>query len=144
MGDQANSFEVGYKRPPKVGQFVKGRSGNPKGRPKGSQNVASVFLKIARERVRVTINGRFRTITKLEAITLQIINKAMAGDSRAAKDVLSLHSLLERTEESKFQADAAPDERDSEVLERLFKRMQEVETSDLGEEIVSDSEKSDD
>jgi hypothetical protein len=98
MGDQKKQFEVGYKRPPKAGQFVTGQSGNPKGRPRGSQNVASAFLKIARERVRVTINGHIRTITKLEAIMLQLVNKAMAGDVRAAKDVLTLPGVALRVQ----------------------------------------------
>lgn len=144
MSDQKKEFEVGYKRPPIAGQFVKGQSGNPKGRPKGSQNTASVFLRLARERVRVTISGRIRTITKLEAVMLQLINKAMAGDIRAAKDVLTLHNLLERADETKAQTESAPDERDDEVLERLFKRMRDVEPAGLGDDIVIDPEKSND
>src|SRR5579862_2107375 len=98
MSDKKQEFEAGYKRPPKAGQFVRGQSGNPKGRPKGSQNTATAFLKIARQRIRVTINGRIKSITKLEAIILQVVSKAVSGDLRAAKDVLTLHSLLERTE----------------------------------------------
>jgi uncharacterized protein DUF5681 len=31
-------YEVGYGRPPKASQFAPGRSGNPKGRPKGARN----------------------------------------------------------------------------------------------------------
>lgn len=30
--------KIGYKKPPKKSQFKKGKSGNPKGRPKGSKN----------------------------------------------------------------------------------------------------------
>ena len=31
----ARDYDVGYARPPKATQFAPGKSGNPKGRPKG-------------------------------------------------------------------------------------------------------------
>ena len=31
-------YEVGYRKPPTASQFKPGRSGNPKGRPKGARN----------------------------------------------------------------------------------------------------------
>ena len=35
MGDKSNeTYEVGYKKPPKAKRFQKGKSGNPSGRPK--------------------------------------------------------------------------------------------------------------
>jgi len=136
-------FDVGYKRPPKSGQFAKGQSGNPKGRPKGSLNVASTFLKISRERVRLTVNGRTKMVTKLEAVALQLVNKALSGDKGAAKDVLNLHSLLERAENSTTQAEAAPEERDKEVLERLLKRMREAETAAVTKRVDTEPKKSD-
>src|ERR1700721_384432 len=35
---ESSDYEVGYGRPPKASQFPAGRSGNPKGRPKGARN----------------------------------------------------------------------------------------------------------
>ncbi len=76
---------VGYGKPPKSTQFPKGRSGNPKGRPKGSQNLSTLLTKSLNETVMVNENGRRQTITKLNAITKQLVNKAAAGDPRAMK-----------------------------------------------------------
>lgn len=79
--------EVGYGKPPRRTQFVKGRSGNPKGRPKGSQNLATMLTKAGRQRVTVTENGRNRHITKFEAIMIQLVNKAASGDLNAAREL---------------------------------------------------------
>jgi hypothetical protein len=78
---------VGYGNPPRHTQFTKGQSGNPGGRPKGSQNLATVMDKIMRQRVKVTENGRERHLTKGEAMFLQLWNKALRGD------VTAIHEL---------------------------------------------------
>jgi hypothetical protein len=76
-------LDVGYCKPPAHTKFVKGQSGNPRGRPKGSQNLATLLAKAGRQRIRVTENGRTRHITKFEALMLQLINKAVSGDLKA-------------------------------------------------------------
>jgi hypothetical protein len=51
---------VGFCRPPESTRFKKGVSGNPKGRPKGSLNVATVFMKTLREKVVINEHGQRR------------------------------------------------------------------------------------
>jgi hypothetical protein len=122
MADHDDSYEIGYKKPPAETRFTKGQSGNPKGRPKGAKNLATLLVKVGRERVRVTINGRTRTITKLEAILLQLANKAISGEDRAAKEILHLLSLYEESDKSGLpQADQ--DEKDEATLDNIVKRI---------------------
>lgn len=83
----ADKNEVGYGKPPKHSQFTKGQSGNPKGRPKGSQNLSTLLEKIGRQRVKVTENGRTRELTKFEATILQLTNKAVHGDLKATNEL---------------------------------------------------------
>jgi hypothetical protein len=89
-GDDA----VGYGNPPKHSQFGKGRSGNPKGRPKGTRNIGQVFRNELNRRIPITENGKHQTITKLEATIKQMVNKAASGDARAIKTLLQLSREL--------------------------------------------------
>jgi hypothetical protein len=86
--------KVGYGKPPSRTQFVKGQSGNPKGRPKGSQNLATILTKVSRELVKVIENGRTRYITKFQATMLQLVNKAVSGDLNAARELRSWFTSL--------------------------------------------------
>jgi hypothetical protein len=53
MSKDEQPYEVGYGKPPANTRFPRGLSGNPKGRPKGSKNLATIALRESRQPVRV-------------------------------------------------------------------------------------------
>ena len=79
---------IGYCKPPKAGQFKKGKSGNPGGRPKGSQNLRTVFYRHLRRKVRIVENGKPRSATVMEAVLTATTAKAIKGDTKATKLIL--------------------------------------------------------
>jgi hypothetical protein len=83
-------YTIGKGKPPQHTRFQKGRSGNPKGRRKGSKNVTTLLEQVLNERVAITENGKRKTITKLEAMLKQLANKAASGDHRAIKLLMPL------------------------------------------------------
>jgi hypothetical protein len=87
---QASDYVVGYRRPPKASQFMAGKSGNPKGRPKGSRTVGAVLQDIIRQKIAVTENGKTRRIPALEVMLRRLANDLMRSDPRAIKLLLSL------------------------------------------------------
>lgn len=130
-------YEVGYGKPPKSSQFEKGKSGNPKGRPKGSKNLANIVLRESRRPVRVNGPGGSYTVTKAEAAVMQLGTKAAQGDLRATREYLPLIQWSEEV----VSAESAPrvaHESDQQVMRSVLRRMQnmkvETVTSNGGEE----------
>jgi hypothetical protein len=83
--DGERDYAVGYGRPPRHTQFQKGRSGNPRGRPKGMPDVAAALRQALLERVTVKDGGTTKRLRKLDVAIRQQTNKAAAGDARAFK-----------------------------------------------------------
>ena len=99
------------------------RWANPRGRPKGSRNLATVLEQELNAPVTINENGERKTITKLEAAIKQLVNKTVNGDTRALQQLLVLYRLLH---EGKNEVQAEPVARESEerVMRGILKRIQ--------------------
>ena len=101
-------YDVGYGKPPVHSRFKPGQSGNPRGRQRGSRNASSLAAQALAEKVTVTIEGRTKRISKLEAAMIQQSNKAAAGDPKAVK---LMTDLMEGFDERAVEGSLSPDER---------------------------------
>jgi hypothetical protein len=89
-GSKSPRYPVGYGRPPTATQFKSGKSGNPRGRPKGPKSVGAVLRDVIRRRIVVTENGKTRRIFVLEVVLRRLANDAMRNDPKALRLLLSL------------------------------------------------------
>ena len=123
--DKKGDCEVGYGKPPRETRFVKGRSGNPRGRPPGAKSFSALLSDKLNEPVIVAENGGRRKISKRQAIIKQLVNQSAKGDWRAAKILLDILQHIERRAEPESAEDAfgAADERVIELLKaRLYRK----------------------
>jgi hypothetical protein len=117
-----DGYEVGYRKPPKSTQFLKGRSGNPSGRPKGSVNLATVLDRMLRERITIDENARRKTTTKMEAALRQLVNRAMSGDLSATRLLIALEASVEQGPRDAAAESPAQNEADQKVMAQIVKR----------------------
>jgi Family of unknown function (DUF5681) len=84
------SYEVGYGKPPKANQFPKGRTGNPRGKRRGEENLVSVFKRHVLKRVKIKEGDTIRTITLAEAVILKNYNAALQKNPFAMGNIYRL------------------------------------------------------
>jgi len=83
-------YDVGYGKPPKANRFCKGRSGNPRGRTPGQENLIATFKRLATKRVKINDNGVIRTISMAQAVIFQNMRAALNQDQTAMANILRL------------------------------------------------------
>lgn len=127
----SQEYDVGFKKPPKQTRFVKGQSGNPQGRPKGKRNWATVLHSILEQKVTVVENGRSKVVTKLEAATTQLANKAAGGDTNAIRLLIQIMPTMEN-QLAKAGAPILSDKQDRKVVAELLNRMGTPGTEIIG------------
>ena len=113
--------------PPKHTQFRKGTSGNPRGRPKGSKNLSTYLMEAARDQVTVTVGGRSRRISKLQATTMQLATKAAGGDQAATSKLLDWVDEIETRAANVKPSEFPIGEPDIELIRAVYERMKQCD-----------------
>lgn len=123
-----DEYEVGYKRPPKSGQFKPGQSGNPNGRPKGKPTFQETMEKLFRQKIRVRKNGATVEVSRLEALGHRILDDALKGDPRATKQAIKMLGMGSSSDTAHAQRDGTePDEASDLEALREFLRQSDLD-----------------
>lgn len=126
MGDD---YEIGYKKPPKNGQFKKGQSGNPKGRPTGSKNKKKVFNDILSQEITIASGEVMEVRTALWTKGVKLL-----FDQGKFNDLMKLFKLDMQMNPDLYEPqpeEGVPDHRD-ETITFLRQRVHELENRKTG------------
>jgi len=115
-------YSVGYKKPPKKSQFKSGKSGNPKGRPKKSKNLETLFKNELQEKIIINENGRRTKVTKREAFVKTLVNDSLLMKTNSVKALLTIMQDIDEKEAAKIHNSYKDkiSEEDKKILERFM------------------------
>jgi hypothetical protein len=88
--DENSTYEVGYGKPPKANQFRRGRTGNPRGKKLGEENMISAFKRHVQKRVKINDGNRVYTTTLAETVILKNYNAALQKNPVAMSNMFRL------------------------------------------------------
>ena len=118
-------YEVGYGRPPAHMRFQSGRSGNPKGHPKGSKNFSTLLAEELTQPITLTENGKRKRMSKQQALVKQLTNKALSNDLKATALVLDETRRMETPAEGSAAINFERPE-DKLVMENIVRRIRKA------------------
>jgi hypothetical protein len=107
--DELEDYEIGYGKPPKSGQFKKGISGNPSGRPKKPSDFLSALLREANSKVPITEKGKRKMVKMIDVVAKQVMTKAATGNIQSQR---LLYMLLQQAQERAAEEQSSPNKRD--------------------------------
>ena len=88
QSNAGKSYSIGYGKPPRQHRFRPGHSGNPKGRPMGKKNTATLVREILDRKIEVRSGGTTRKVTVREGILTGFAQASLKGDTKSAAFLL--------------------------------------------------------
>lgn len=86
----SDDYEVGYGKPPRHSRFAPGKSGNPKGRPRGARGLKTDLLSELSARHTIQINGKPVRGNRQQLMLRTLATRAASGDLKAQALLLPL------------------------------------------------------
>jgi hypothetical protein len=123
----SDDYEIGYRKPPRSGQFKQGEVNNPNGRrgnhpaPKrrtAKDEMGEIFAAILREKQSVSVNGRKQVMTRAEVFLRKLMEDATSGKAAARQTLLTLMQRFPKLVE--------PELRPSGVVKFMVQGLQDV------------------
>ncbi|MCO5091726.1 DUF5681 domain-containing protein [Bosea sp. (in: a-proteobacteria)] len=109
MSDGGEAYLVGRGRPPLHSRFAPGKSGNPRGRPKGRKSSATILDELLSRKVAVGEGRNRRSMTMEEVMIRRICQKAANGELKYVELVLRLKQMQGGAEEQPAVSSAEDD-----------------------------------
>jgi hypothetical protein len=120
--DDEHDYEVGYGKPPRHTRFMKGQSGNPRGRPPGAKSTKTLLSEVLNQLLIVTENGGRRKVSKREAFITQVVNGSAKGNFKAIQILLGMLRDIEGNTDP-HPSDPTSTEADQQIIRRIRARL---------------------
>jgi len=114
------NYTVGKGRPPTATRWKPGQSGNPKGRPKGTRNAATMAKAELARKIVVNLNGVKRKMSVAQIAFRRLGDKSTGGDIKAFNYLLTLQDNVAPADVD--TADGTTSEQDKQIIENYYKR----------------------
>lgn len=121
MRKKSKSYKVGRGKPPIAHQFKKGKSGNPRGRPKGARNFSTLLDRELNSRITIEQGGKIKILPRREALAKGLVNDALKGRDRAREKLLDYVERGDFSRESRATREEVS-QKDREIIERFLER----------------------
>jgi hypothetical protein len=105
---------------PDATKFKKGKSGNPRGRPRGAKGMKTLLAQELRASITVQQNGKKTRIRQSEALVKRMVNDALQGRDRPRETVLRYADAIEQDRHRREARELSVE--DQAILDRYFAR----------------------